>query len=230
MRFVRSGAGESLVSCEICRNRKEKRFCPAIHGRICPQCCGEQREVTLDCPEDCPYLQQARAREKTRTPEQLAGEELFTTVEIGQRFYYEREPLIGGLLYELTRLSGLHREWNDRDIAGALAALARNYERLSGSGIIYDEWGGNSIHQNVAQELQKRIDEYRQLEQQKMGYSSLKDSDILKALVFLVRTAAVRTSRRPRSRAFLSYLAEQFPAAREKTGLVSGTASGLIVP
>ena len=95
------------MSCEICHNRKEKRFCPAIHGRICPQCCGEQREVTLDCPEDCSYLQQARAREKTRTPEQLAGEELFPKVEIGQRFYYEREPLIGGLLYELTRLGGL---------------------------------------------------------------------------------------------------------------------------
>ena len=36
---------EAFVSCEICHNRKEKRFCPAIHGRICPQCCGEQREV-----------------------------------------------------------------------------------------------------------------------------------------------------------------------------------------
>ena len=39
------------MSCAICEKRKEKRFCPAIHGRICPQCCGEQREVTLDCPE-----------------------------------------------------------------------------------------------------------------------------------------------------------------------------------
>src|SRR5712691_3160455 len=41
------------VSCAICDKRKEKRFCPAVHGRICPQCCGEQREVTLDCPSDC---------------------------------------------------------------------------------------------------------------------------------------------------------------------------------
>ena len=49
------------LSCAICEIRKEKRFCPAVHGRICPQCCGEQREVTLDCPSDCPYLQQARA-------------------------------------------------------------------------------------------------------------------------------------------------------------------------
>ena len=198
------------MSCEICHNRKEKRFCPAIHGRICPQCCGEQREATIDCTEDCSYLQQARAREKTRTPEQLAGEELFPKVEIGQRFYYEREPLIGGLLFELTRLSGLHREWNDRDITGAESAT-------------------NPVHQAVAEELQKRIDQYRQLEQQKLGYSSLKDSDILKALVFLVRTAQVRTSGRPRARAFLSYLAEQFPEARQKAGLVNGSGSSLIV-
>ena len=54
------------MSCVICEKRKEKRFCPAVHGRICPQCCGEQREVTLDCPSDCVYLQQAREHEKPR--------------------------------------------------------------------------------------------------------------------------------------------------------------------
>ena len=218
------------MSCEICHKRKEKRFCPAIHGRICPQCCGEQREVTLDCPQECPYLQQALAHEKPRTAEQLAGEELFPKVEIGQRFYYEREPLIGGLLYELTRLSGLHRDWNDRDVSGALTALARNYERLTGSGIIYNESTANPIHQEIADELQKRIGEYREIEHQKLGYTSLKDSDVLKALVFLVRTAQVHTSGRPRSRSFLAYLAEQFPAARQKAGLVNGSASSLIVP
>jgi hypothetical protein len=46
----------------------------------------------------------------------------------------------------------------------------------------------------------------------------------------LVRTAQVRTSGRPRARAFLSYLAEQFPEARQKMGLVNGSASSLIVP
>ena len=51
------------MSCVICEIRKEKRVCPAVHGRICAQCCGEQREVTLDCPSDCPYLQQAREHE-----------------------------------------------------------------------------------------------------------------------------------------------------------------------
>ncbi len=59
------------MSCAICEKRKEKRFCPAVHGRICPQCCGEQREVTLDCPSDCVYLQQAREHEKPRPMAEL---------------------------------------------------------------------------------------------------------------------------------------------------------------
>ena len=59
------------LSCAICEIRKEKRFCPAVHGRICPQCCGEQREVTLDCPHDCPYLIQAREHEKPRSADQI---------------------------------------------------------------------------------------------------------------------------------------------------------------
>ena len=49
------------MSCAICEVRKEKRFCPAVHDRICPRCCGTEREVTLDCPSECVFLQQARA-------------------------------------------------------------------------------------------------------------------------------------------------------------------------
>jgi len=74
------------LSCAICNVRKEKRFCPAVHGRICAQCCGEQREVTLDCPSDCPYLQQAREHEKPRAAGELDRESLFPSVEIGDLF------------------------------------------------------------------------------------------------------------------------------------------------
>jgi hypothetical protein len=85
------------LSCAICEIRKEKRFCPAIHGRICPQCCGEQREVTLDCPSDCPYLQQAREHEKPRSADEFDAASLFLQVEISDQFTYEREHLAHGL-------------------------------------------------------------------------------------------------------------------------------------
>ncbi len=103
------------MSCAICEERKEKRFCPAVHGRICPQCCGEQREVTLDCPSDCSYLlqsrqqvqsrQQARAHAKSQNelPEQMDPAALFPEVEIDEQFLYEREELILGLSFALAK-------------------------------------------------------------------------------------------------------------------------------
>jgi len=218
------------VSCSICEKRKEKRFCPAVHGRICPQCCGEQREVTLDCPENCPYLQQARAHEQPRTLEQMKDEELFLEIEVEQRFYYEREPLIAGLLFAVSRLGSGHREWNDRDVIRALTAFARSYQRLTSSGIIYDESTTNPVHQAIADELRRRVEEYRALEQQRLGFSSLKDSEVLKALVFLVRAAVKGTSGRPRSRAFLAQLAAKFAAASEGPGVAAAGGSNLIVP
>src|ERR1700688_496504 len=91
------------LSSAICEKRKEKRFCPAVHGRICPQCCGEQREVTLDCPSSCVYLQQAREHEKPRPWQDLDQAALFPQVEVGEQFVYEHEHLILGLTYALAK-------------------------------------------------------------------------------------------------------------------------------
>ena len=55
------------------------------------------------------------------------------------------------------------------------------------------------------------VKEYREAEQKHTGYSTLRDSDVLKALVFLVRLANGRTSGRPKSRAFVEFLFTQFP-------------------
>ena len=123
------------MSCAICEIRKEKRFCPAVHGRICPQCCGEQREVTLDCPSDCPYLQQAREHEKPRSTAELDPAALFLQVELGDQFLYEHEHLIMGLSYALAKSAQRDRALHDRDLITALSALARGYERLVNSGI-----------------------------------------------------------------------------------------------
>ena len=84
------------MSCAICGIRKERRFCPAVHGRICPQCCGENREVTLDCPLDCHYLRQAREHEKPRSADEIDPASLFLQVEVPEAFIYEKEHLLMG--------------------------------------------------------------------------------------------------------------------------------------
>jgi hypothetical protein len=200
-----------ILACAICNNRKEKRFCPAVHGRICPQCCGEQREVTLDCPSECVYLQQAREHERPRPIEELDKSALFPKVEIGQQFLYEQEHLILGLSYALAKSVQADRGIRDADLIAVLSTMARNYETLAGSGLHYEVPVTNLAHQAVASEVQKMVKEYREAEQKHVGYSRLRDSDVFQALVFLLRMATTRTSGRPKSRAFVDFLFRQFP-------------------
>jgi hypothetical protein len=217
------------LSCAICEKRKEKRFCPAVHGRICPQCCGEQREVTLDCPSDCVYLQQAREHEKPRLMEELDQDALFPKVEIGNQFLYEQEHLILGLSYALAKSARADRSIRDSDLINALSALARSYETLASTGLHYESPLTNISHQTVASEIQRMVKEYREAEQKHLGYSRLRDSDVLRALVFLVRIALTRTSGRPRSRAFVDSLLKQF--AEQKSAIAApDETSRIIVP
>ena len=73
------------------------------------------------------------------------------------------------------------------------------------------------------------VKEYREAEQKHLGYSRLRDSDVLRALVFLVRLGSMRTSGRPKSRAFLEFVYGQFPE-QESTIAAAGEVSRIIVP
>jgi hypothetical protein len=236
------------LSCAICEERKEKRFCPAVHGRICPQCCGEQREVTLDCPSDCPYLLQSRQQERghakgqNEAQEQVDRSALFPEVEIDERFLYEREELLLGLSFALAKSArgtsalggsslggsslGGHSPV-DRDLIAALSSIAKSYETLVNSNLIYGPPTANLAHQNMVQEIAREIEtmvrEFREMERQHInemqGHKPLRDSEVLKALVFLLGMGFARTSGRPKSRAFLDSLLAMFP---EKQSVISG--------
>ena len=52
------------MKCHICDTRKPRRHCPGVNGEICSICCGNEREVSISCPLDCPYLVEARLHEK----------------------------------------------------------------------------------------------------------------------------------------------------------------------
>ena len=218
------------MSCAICEVRKEKRFCPAVHGRICPQCCGEQREVTLDCPSDCPYLRQAREHEKPRSSEQIDPAGLFLQVEVSEQFLYEKEHLLMGLTYALAKAARADRSLHDQDLIAALTVLSRSHERLVNSGLHYEQPLTSASQRRAAAEVENMVKEYRQAEQKHTGFTSLRDSDVLKGLVFLVRLAHGRTSGRPKSRAFVEFLFAQFP--EQETAVVAGQDAGsrIILP
>ncbi len=218
------------MSCTICEIRKEKRFCPAVHGRICPQCCGEQREVTLDCPSDCSYLQQAREHEKPRPADQFDRGSLFLQVEISEQLTYEREHLLMGLSYALAKAAQADRTLNDRDLIAALSAMATSYERLVNSGLHYDQPLTSAAQHAAAAQVEEMLKQYREAEQKQLGYSTLRDSDVLKALVFLLRLGHGRTSGRPKSRAFIDFLLAQFPEKPSAVVTPQEAPSRIIVP
>lgn len=267
------------MSCALCEERKEKRFCPAVHGKICPQCCGEQREVTLDCPSDCPYLQQARLHEHghdhgndqgndhgsgrsegsvDRLRQSLFSELDMPEVEISEQFLYEREELILGLCFALAKsaradrsltdrslsdragvdLPFTDRPLTDRDLIAAVGAVAKSYHTMLNSNIIYQPATANpaqqAIARTIAREIETMVKEFREAERSHIadlpGHTRLRDSDVLKALVFLTRLAMARTSGRPKSRAFIDFLFAQFP---EKHSAVVGSdpsTSRIVIP
>jgi len=229
------------LSCAICEERKEKRFCPAVHGKICPQCCGEQREVTLDCPSDCPYLLQARehatahnAKAQNDQPGEGDREALFPEVEITEQFLYEREHLILGLSFALAKSARADRSLMDRDLIAALSSLAKSYQTLVNSSLIYEpptaNLGLQNIIRDIAREVETMVREFREAEQQHIGHTRLRDSEVLKALVFLLRLGFGRTSGRPKSRAFVDFLFAQFPEKHSAIATPEEAGSRIVIP
>jgi hypothetical protein len=221
---------ERPLACAICEIRKEKRFCPAVHGRICAQCCGEQREVTLDCPSDCPYLMQAREHEKPRPADPLDAAALFLKIEVPDQFMYEREHLLMGLTFALAKVARSDRSLMDRDLIAGISALANRYERLVNSGLHYEQPLTRDSQRRVAIEIENMLQEFREAERKHVGYSTLRESDVLKALVFLVRLAHGRTSGRPKSRAFADFLFAQFPENESAVLTPQEAGSKIILP
>jgi hypothetical protein len=201
------------LSCAICSDRKGKRFCLAVHGRICPQCCGEQRELTLDCPSECPYLQQARQHEKPRQLEDAPPQEVFPKIELSDEFLRDREPVISGILQTLGRLSRSDRSLTDR-----------------GSGLVYEQVPPSLAQQALIEAVRQLLEEFRQVEREHLGHSTLKDAEVLKVLVLTLRLAHIHTSGRPRSRGFLDFLHQQFPAAQSSIAAADEPGSRIIMP
>jgi hypothetical protein len=101
---------------------------------------------------------------------------------------------------------------------------------LANSGLHYPSAPGSLGQQTVVAELEKTLKEYRDVEQKHRGFSSLRDSEVLRTLVFLVRMAHARTSGRPRSRALVDSLFAQFPEKETLIETPDSAPSRIIAP
>lgn len=198
------------MSCPICERRPPKRFCPAKGEKICAVCCGQEREVTIDCPLDCSYLIAAHRYEaenrKPMSPDDVPYRNVFVPVD----FVYEHWPVVAGIAGAILNLQREHRELRDSDAMSAIEALAETYRTLT-SGIYFERPPEIPDARALYGAINQFLQEFRKSDSSRAGFPTLKDSDVFHVLVFLLRLAKQETNSRPRSRAFLGFLRQRFP-------------------
>jgi hypothetical protein len=202
------------VACPLCELRKPKRYCPAKAELICAVCCGEKREVTIDCPSSCTYLIAARRWEREHRKAITPADVPYPDLSVPMDLIHERQPLISGLGYTILIAAAEYRAIDDSSAIEALTALAETYRTL-GTGLYYERPPDAPAAQAVYAQLVKFLSESKKDEQKQSGFGGAKDSEVFRLLVFLLRVAKYETNGRPRSRAFLDFLRAQFPRAAE---------------
>ncbi len=197
------------MKCQICGVRKPKRYCPGVRGDICPQCCGTEREVTVDCPLDCEYLRESRLHER---PSEAGANTPFPNrdVNVTEQFLHDHEALVIFLSAELLAAAMTTAGAVDTDIRDALDALIRTYRTLQ-SGLIYETKPANLLAVNIQTGLQQAVDALRKRLSEK-GTTGIRDAEVLGVLVFLQRMELARNNGRKRGRAFIDFLRSNFPA------------------
>lgn len=195
--------------CKICEQRKPRRECPGVGGAICSPCCGENREVTVDCPFSCPYLQEAHEHERKAVtgPSAMPNAD----VQIDDSFYRQFEGLIVELGSLLRRSTVRHSGVLDSDARMAIAGLIRTYRTLQ-TGLVYESRPENPIASAVFEDVKRGLEEFRAGVERESG-ASLKDRDVLQALVVLERLAFMHDNGRPKGRPFLALLQQAFSSA-----------------
>lgn len=209
------------MSCAICEKRRPRRFCPGVRGEICPVCCGTEREVTVNCPLECEYLEEARRRDRPVPidPATVPNRD----IEFSEELVVRNEALLNALGAELVR-AALETGAVDADAREAIDALARTYRTLIG-GVYYETRPAGSFAGAIYAAMQAAANQFRAEEQRRFGLTRTRDADMLALIVFLQRIELDRNNGRPRGRAFIGSLRHLYAASTP-----SPERSSLILP
>ncbi len=159
--------------------------------------------MTVACPLDCPYLQEARKHEPSGLAE--GAEMPNRDIRITEEFLEAHQPL---LLWASKSLAFAAFETPgavDNDVRAALEALIRTQRTLQ-SGVVYESRPDNMLADRIFSGTLEGLDEHRKRETEKLGMSKTRDVDVLGMLVFLQRLEVDRNNGRPKGRAFMDYL------------------------
>jgi hypothetical protein len=162
--------------------------------------------VSIHCPLDCPYLQEARTHEKhvKIDPEKAPNSD----IDVSESFLRRHQELMLYLGYSVAAAALKTPGIVDADVRDALDALTRTYRSLS-SGLYYDTRPVNPYADGIYTSLQKSIAEVKAAAQK--NSATLRDAEVLGLLVTYQRLALSLDNGRPKGRSFIDTLRSQFP-------------------
>ncbi|MGH9722426.1 MAG: hypothetical protein ACRD8O_19620 [Bryobacteraceae bacterium] len=195
------------MTCKICQTRRPRRHCPGVEGEICTVCCGTEREITVRCPFDCEFLQEARKHERNAEvdPDKFPNQD----IRISENFLREHQHLLLFLARTLLE-SAFQNGAVDPDVRQAVDALVRTY-RTRESGLYYETRPDGNVAARLSTRVQEAIEELRNHEQEQGSVTPTRDADLLGMLAFVQRLELSRSNGRPLGRAFLDFLRAHFP-------------------
>jgi hypothetical protein len=209
-----------MATCPLCSARSAKRFCPAKDVRICAVCCGEKREIEIDCPSSCSYLKASRSYEFEKPvldPDLQARMRKFDDNFV-QRYQYVLAVINAGIVEERLGSGWLV----DSDVIEVYKALGTTLRTLS-SGIYYESLPEGPVRLSLFRRLKSALDELMQPDPSAQR-PLLKSSEAVEVMDFITLVAQLNTTVRPRSRRYLDWTAETFgyphPEQQQRGGLI----------
>jgi len=191
-----------MATCPLCNARAAKRSCPAKRTHICSVCCGTKREIEIDCPSDCAYLKSGRIYETEKKP--LTAESAGSIRRFDDAFLHQYGLLIFGIYKEIVEERRLQPTMLDHDVVEVYKSLGATLKTLS-SGLLYESLPEGGPMQTVLfRRLRNFIDSLISPESQEQR--ALRVSEAEAIVEFLVASASINGTDRPKSRRYLDWL------------------------
>jgi hypothetical protein len=157
------------------------------------------------------------SREYGETHRKVDWEKIpFPDARIPVEFAQSHSALLAAVISSIWEYARDHRQVVDTDVIAALQTLAETYRTLS-SGLYYEKPPDYLYRRELYNVLKAALEEYKQMEAQRLGLATTRDSEIRDALIFLTQLGATHQNGRPKGRAFLDLIRTQIgPEASAK--------------
>ena len=168
------------------------------------------------------------AHEHEKLPEPAAGDIPNQDISVDESFMREHEWVFVALLEAIAGVARQHPAVNDWDAREAVDGLIRTYRTLE-AGLYYESIPANRRAGEIFAAVKACVANIRRAEANARGMAHLRDSTVLKVLVFMERLERIHNNGRARSRAFVASLCQFTPMENNSSDSVEPPAASLIL-